>query len=195
MTTTSRRNGATAIVLCAIAAVMIGMSYAAVPLYRLFCQVTGFGGTTQVSEAATGAVSSRVITVRFDANTGGDLPWRFRPVQRRVDVRIGEETLAFYRAENRSGRRVVGTATFNVTPHKAGPYFDKIDCFCFTEQALDPGEVVDMPVSFFIDPAVLEDPDLDDVTTITLSYTFFEKESGDSPRRTSSLRVPAASVN
>jgi cytochrome c oxidase assembly protein subunit 11 len=195
MTTTSRRNGATAIVLCAVAAGMIGMSYAAVPLYRLFCQVTGFGGTTQVSKAATGAVSDRVITVRFDANTGGDLPWRFRPVQPRVDVRIGEETLAFYRAENQSGRRVVGTATFNVTPHKAGPYFDKIDCFCFTEQALDPGETAEMPVSFYIDPAVLEDPDLDDVTTITLSYTFFEKESGDSPRRTSSLRVPAASVN
>ena len=170
-----RRNAATGLVLAGVALGMVGMAFAAVPLYSLFCQVTGYGGTSQVAEAAPGAVSERMITVQFDASTASGMPWKFKPVQREIKVRIGEEQLAFYRAHNPLNRAVMGTATYNVTPHKAGPYFSKIDCFCFTEQVLEPGQSVDMPVSFFVDPDILKDPGLDDVRTITLSYTFFEK--------------------
>jgi cytochrome c oxidase assembly protein subunit 11 len=162
--------------------IVVGMgclAFASVPLYRIFCQVTGFGGTTQRASAAPHQVpgqASRVITVRFDA-TVGDVPWRFEPVQRSVDVPVGETTLIAYRAHNDSSRSVTGTATFNVTPDKAGLYFAKIQCFCFTEQTLKPGETVEMPVSFFIDPAILTDHNLDDVDTITLSYTFFRAKN------------------
>lgn len=203
MTGQNRRNRRTAIVLAGVAAGMVGMAYAAVPLYQLFCQVTGFGGTTQTAVVAPGRVGERVMTVRFNADTAGDMPWRFRPVQREVTVRIGEETLAFYEARNTTDRTVAGTATFNVTPHKAGPYFDKIDCFCFEYQVLAAGERADMPVSFFIDPEILNDPDLDDVKTITLSYTFFEADvdEGDGdvgtpqPRQTSLLTGDTGRVN
>jgi cytochrome c oxidase assembly protein subunit 11 len=169
------RNAATGLVLAGVALGMVGMAFAAVPLYSLFCQVTGYGGTSQVAEEAPGAVSGRMITVQFDASIASGMPWKFKPVQREIKVRIGEEQLAFYRAHNPLNRAVMGTATYNVTPHKAGPYFSKIDCFCFTEQVLEPGQSVDMPVSFFVDPDILKDPGLDDVRTITLSYTFFEK--------------------
>ncbi|MDW3204809.1 MAG: cytochrome c oxidase assembly protein [Alphaproteobacteria bacterium] len=155
---------------------MIGLSFAAVPLYDLFCRVTGYGGTTQVSATAPGEVLDRVITVRFDASTNVALPWRFSPEQRSVDVRVGESAMAFYAAENPTDTRTVGTATFNVTPLKAGQYFTKVECFCFTEQVLEPGQRVAMPVSFYVDPAIAEDRNLDDVDTITLSYTFFPME-------------------
>lgn len=158
---------------------MTALSFAAVPLYRLFCQVTGFGGTTQIAIAAPDGVFDRLITVRFNSDIAPDLPWAFRPVQREVEVRVGEEKLAFYEATNRSEETLVGAAVFNVTPLKAGLYFSKIHCFCFEEQKLKPGESAEMPVSFFIDPEILRDPNLDDVETITLSYTFFRALSGE----------------
>ena len=157
-----------------MALAMIGVSFAAVPLYDMFCRVTGFGGTTQVAESAPGAVSDRVITVRFDASLNRKMPWHFEAPNAAVDLPVGESGLAFYRAKNPTDRMITGTATYNVSPPEAGIYFSKIDCFCFTEQVLRPGEEVDMPVSFFIDPDILTDREMDDVKTITLSYTFFE---------------------
>jgi len=155
---------------------MLGMAYAAVPLYTLFCRVTGFDGTPQRAEKASGTVLDRVVTIRFDANVAPGLGWNFLPAQRKVDVKIGENTLAFYRAENTSSQPITGTATFNVTPEIAGSYFNKIECFCFTEQRLEPGQTVDMPVSFFIDPAIVEDESAGHLTQITLSYTFYRAE-------------------
>ena len=157
---------------------MAGLTAAAVPLYRLFCQATGYGGTTQRADAAPGADGDVQITVRFNADTSTDLGWEFRPLQRSVKVRPGEEKIVAFHAVNRTAAPVVGTATFNVTPLKAGPYFDKVQCFCFTEQRLAPGEAVDMPVSFFVDPRLLEDPGTREIRTITLSYTMF-RAKGD----------------
>jgi cytochrome c oxidase assembly protein subunit 11 len=174
----SGRNLGTGLMLAGLVAGMVGLAFASVPLYRLFCQVTGYGGTTQVAEEAPGAVGERVITVRFNADVDPDLPWRFQPVARAVEVRVGEQGLAFYRAFNESDRPVSGTAVFNVTPQKAGAYFNKVACFCFDEQRLEPGQTVDMGVSFFIDPAILDDRNLDEVKTVTLSYTFF-RSPGD----------------
>jgi cytochrome c oxidase assembly protein subunit 11 len=167
------RNAAivTACVACVV--FMVGLAYASVPLYRLFCQVTGYGGTTQVSEQAPDAAIDRVIKVRFDANIAPNLSWSFAPQQRELVLKVGETALAFYRADSREATTTTGSATFNVTPQEAGRYFNKIECFCFTEQTLEAGETVEMPVSFFVDPAIDEDEDLDYVTTITLSYTFF----------------------
>jgi cytochrome c oxidase assembly protein subunit 11 len=165
------------VVLCsAMVAAMIGLSFAAVPLYRLFCQVTGYGGTTQVSEAPPDEIGERIVKVRFNADVDARLPWSFAPAQVEVALRVGEVGMAFYRARNLSDRPVTGTAVFNVTPLKAGQYFNKVQCFCFDEQLLQPGRSVDMPVTFFVDPAIEEDPNLDDVRTITLSYTFFRSE-------------------
>lgn len=174
--TLQRRLRLTAFASIAVVGAMVGVAYAAVPLYEAFCRVTGYGGTTQVAETAPAQLGKRQITVRFDANTGRGMPWRFAPAQRQIILQTGQEALAFYTAANPTGRRIVGTATFNVTPLKAGQYFNKVECFCFTEQALDPGQTVDMPVSFFVDPAIEDDPNLSDVNTITLSYTFFETE-------------------
>ena len=174
-----RSNGRVALLLCGLVAGMVGLSFASVPLYRLFCQVTGFGGTTQQAEVAPETVAERLMTIRFNADINPALPWAFQPEQREVTVRIGESGLAFYRARNLSSEPVTGTATFNVTPLKAGLYFSKIDCFCFIEQRLEPGEEVAMGVSFFVDPSILEDRNLDDVTTITLSYTFFRNDGGE----------------
>lgn len=154
---------------------MVGASYAAVPLYKIFCQVTGFGGTTQVAAEESPVVLDRKMTVRFDATANG-VPWSFQPVQRKVDLKVGESAVVYYRATNTSDRAVVGTATFNVTPLKAGQYFNKIECFCFTEQRLEPGQSVDMPVTFFVDPEIAQDRNLEEVKTITLSYTFFPVE-------------------
>lgn len=203
MAVPNRRNRRTAVMLAGVVAGMVAMAYAAVPLYQLFCQVTGYGGTTQTAIAAPGPVGERLVTVRFNADASGGLPWLFRPLQREVVVRVGEETLAFYEARNEAEHAITGTATFNVTPHKAGPYFDKIDCFCFERQALAPGERAEMPVSFFIDPAILDDPNLSDVKTITLSYTFFEAETDEEdddaavpkPRQTSALETGRGTVN
>ncbi len=174
--TTRRRNRITSLCLLGVVAGMVGLAYASVPLYELFCRVTGFGGTTQVAEAAPERVLERTVTIRFNADVNRALPWRFRPVERAVTLKLGEQGFTSYVAENRGDRPAVGTATFNVTPAKAGVYFNKIECFCFTEQVLAPGQSVDMPVAFFVDPAMAEDPNLDDVTTITLSYTFFRAQ-------------------
>lgn len=158
---------------------MVGAAYASVPLYRLFCQVTGFGGATIVADAASETVLERKITVRFDANTARGIGWDFKPEQTEMTLKIGENKLAFYRATNTTDKVSVGSATFNVTPPQAGAYFNKIQCFCFTEQTLSPGESIDMPVSFFVDPAIVDDKELGNLNTITLSYTFFPtKKSG-----------------
>jgi len=171
--TAKRRNARTGVVLIGIVVGMVGLSFASVPLYRLFCQVTGYGGTTQVAEVAPGAATERVIKVRFNADTAPELPWHFRPVQREIVLRVGESGLAYFRARNLAEVAVTGTSTFNVTPLKAGQYFNKVQCFCFTEQRLEVGQELDMAVSFFIDPEILSDRNLDEVKTITLSYTFF----------------------
>ena len=157
---------------------MVGLAFGAVPLYKLFCQATGFGGTTQVAEEAPVEIGERVVTVRFNADTARDLPWYFKPEQREIKVRVGEMAMAVYTAQNQSDRALIGSSTFNVTPVKAGAYFNKIECFCFEEQTLAPGERADFPVSFFVDPDIVEDRRLDDVTTITLSYTFFARGEG-----------------
>jgi cytochrome c oxidase assembly protein subunit 11 len=169
------KRGKTVSVVLAVSAIcgMLALTAASVPLYRLFCQVTGYGGTTQVADALPDQPLAQTIKVRFNADVDPSLPWSFRPVEREVEVRIGEQGLAFFRARNLSDRAVVGQAVYNVTPFKVGAYFDKIACFCFDEQRLEPGQEVDMPVSFFVDPAILDDPDTRDLTTITLSYTFF----------------------
>lgn len=169
----SLRNRIVLFSLTVLVAGMLGLSFAAVPLYRIFCQVTGYAGTTQRAGAAPSEALNQTIRVRFDGNVARAMPWQFHPVQNEVDVKIGESTLIFYEAKNTSDKPVRGTATFNVTPEAAGYYFNKIECFCFTEQLLKPGERVDMPVNFFIDPEIVNDPDARNITEITLSYTFF----------------------
>lgn len=170
-----RWDGKKTTVLASLAglAVMTGLVAASVPLYELFCRVTGFGGTTQVTDGADKQVLDRSVRVRFSASTARDMAWEFKPVQQVVNVRIGERALAFYEAYNPTNEPISGQATYNVTPFKVGPYFVKIECFCFTEQTLAPGQRVSMPVSYYIDPAMADDPDLADITEITLNYTFF----------------------
>ena len=172
---TVRRNSNRKVVLVCIAALLAmgGLTWAAVPLYRIFCQVTGFGGTPMRAEKAPDAALDRTITVRFDANVAPGMPWTFQPAQRVIEVKIGENALAFYKAHNHSDKAVKGTASYNVSPDNAGAFFGKIECFCFTEQTLAPGESVDMPLSFFVDPSILEDRDAAMITEITLSYTFY----------------------
>lgn len=172
-TAISHRHFVVASAMAGLVVGMLGLSYAAVPLYQLFCQVTGYGGTTQRAEQVPDTVLDRKITVRFDANTARGLGWNFQPAQRAIEFKIGESALAFYRAENTSGKTVTGTATFNVTPEAAGSYFNKVECFCFTEQTLKAGETTDMPVTFFIDPEMVNDPEAKNIQEITLSYTFF----------------------
>jgi cytochrome c oxidase assembly protein subunit 11 len=167
------RNLRVALLAAGVVCGMVGLTYASVPLYRLFCQVTGFGGTTQRAEAAPAVAADRTVRVRFDANTSSGLDWSFHPVHEAMTVKVGEQMLGFYRATNRSDRPLTGTAVFNVTPVQAGAYFNKIQCFCFTEQLLEPGQSIDMPVSFFVDPAMLDDEDAAGITEITLSYTFY----------------------
>lgn len=157
---------------------MLGMSFAAVPLYQLFCQVTGYGGTTQRAEYASSTPLGDKITIRFDANISSDLDWSFEPLQRAMTLKVGEKGQVSYRAVN-LGRDSSGTATFNVSPPQAGAYFNKIECFCFTEQRLAHGESVDMPVIFFVDPEIAQDPLLKSLDTITLSYTFFPDEDAE----------------
>jgi len=151
---------------------MVGAAYAAVPLYRLFCQVTGFDGTPRIAIKAPDTVLEKTVTVRFDANVAPGLPWRFEPVQNTMTVKIGENALAFYRATNTSGQPVTGTATYNILPEVAAVYFNKIQCFCFTEQVIEPGQTVEFPVSFFVDPQIVGDKDARAVTHVTVSYTF-----------------------
>lgn len=153
---------------------MLMLSYASVPLYRLFCQVTGFGGTTERALAAPGAVGTRVFAVDFNADVDPGLNWKFLPLQRSVSLKPGEQKLALFTATNLGATPVSGTAVFNVTPHKVGPYFMKIKCFCYEEQSIAPGRTAHFPVSFFIDPEIENDPNMADVHSITLSYTFFK---------------------
>ncbi|MBI1383563.1 MAG: cytochrome c oxidase assembly protein [Rhizobiales bacterium] len=181
-----------ALMLGALAAGMVGMSFAAVPLYRIFCQVTGYAGTTKRAETVPTGPAGRIMAIRFDANTAEGLAWRFEPQQRVVDVPIGVETLAFYRATNTSDHPITGTATFNVAPAIAGQHFNKIACFCFTEQVLQPGESVDMPVSFFVAPELLDDPDARDIQEITLSYTFYPVETEEGAAGAGDPPAPAA---
>ena len=157
-----------------VVVVMGSLAWAAVPFYDWFCRVTGFGGATGVAEAAPDTILDRTVTVRFDASLDRGMPWSFTPVERTMTVRLGETGLAFYEAHNPTDRVVAGSASYNVTPYAAGGYFEKIACFCFEEQVLQPGETVLMPVSFFVDPAILEDEDGKFVREITLSYTFYE---------------------
>jgi cytochrome c oxidase assembly protein subunit 11 len=189
-----RRNAATATLLIGVVGGMAGLAYASVPLYRWFCQVTGFGGTTQVADRVPDRVLDRVITVRFNADVSAALAWRFRPLQHSIEVRLGESALAFYAALNQAQVTTTGSATYNVTPAKAGPYFTKIACFCFDRQTLAPGQSADMAVRFFIDPEMADDRNLDDVTTITLSYTFFnaEQDADPAPGRITRAGVPVA---
>jgi cytochrome c oxidase assembly protein subunit 11 len=168
----ARRNRRMGLAVGAVAAGMVGVSFAAVPLYDLFCRMTGYNGTVQRGLAAPGP-TERSITVRFAAQTDRSLPWRFQPEQPAMNVRLGEEGLAFYSAANRAATPVTGISVYNVTPEKVGRYFHKVACFCFDEQTLAPGQRVDMPVSFWVDPRIAEDPNTRDVTTITLSYTFY----------------------
>ncbi len=175
----ARVNAVVAVVCLAVVGGMVGVSYAAVPLYRIFCQVTGYGGTTQRADAFTGEISDRVIKVSFDANVGSNLDWRFKPKTRAIDVRLGQKATAIYLASNTGENVSTGEATFNVSPQAAGQYFNKIECFCFTEQKLAPGQSVEMPVLFFVDPDVQNDPLLKSTTTITLSYTFYALNEDD----------------
>ena len=175
-----KRTTRTALLAAAFASGMVGVSFAAVPLYRAFCQVTGFGGTTMKAEGpAPGAVAGE-IGVRFDANISPALPWKFEPEQATVRIHPGARTTIYYKASNYTARRTVGTATFNVTPESAGKYFSKIECFCFTEQVLKGGEDVRMPVVFYVDPKLREDPDTRHIDEITLSYTFYPVENPES---------------
>ncbi|MFA7440573.1 MAG: cytochrome c oxidase assembly protein [Sphingomonadaceae bacterium] len=192
-TTIQRRRYArtkTALAGIAVAVSMVGLAYAAVPLYRIFCQVTGFAGTTQRAVAAPDAetlrgLAGRQINVRFDGNVRG-LPWQFFPVENQMRVKIGEQNIAYFRAANASTTRTTGTATFNVTPLWAGKYFVKMQCFCFNEQTLAPGHKVDMPVVYYVDPAILDDPDARNIDEITLSYSFYPVED---PKHAPAIRA------
>jgi cytochrome c oxidase assembly protein subunit 11 len=177
----NRRNRTTVALLAIVVCGMVGLSFASVPLYRLFCQATGFGGTTQRAAAVPGQVADALVTVRLDAATAADLGWDFRPLETAVQVHPGEQREVFFRAVNRTSETVTGSATYNVTPAKTGIYFDKLQCFCFNAQQLGPGESRDMGVVFFVDPDLLTDPGTSDVRTITLSYTMFRAPQSDAP--------------
>lgn len=164
----------TVLTLVSVVVLMGGLAWAAVPFYNWFCRVTGFGGVTAVAEAASENVLDETITIRFDGNVDREMPWEFKPVEREMELKIGQQGLAFYEAYNPTDHPIAGQASYNVTPYEAGGYFTKIDCFCFTEQVLQPGERVEMPVSFFVDPEIVNDRDAKYVHTITLSYTFYE---------------------
>ncbi|MFN6924882.1 MAG: cytochrome c oxidase assembly protein [Tabrizicola sp.] len=179
----------TLVKLVGVVITMASLSFAAVPFYDWFCRVTGFGGTTSVAEAGSDVVLDRTVKVRFDASLEQGMPWTFKPVVPSMEIRIGETGLAFYEAHNPTSRPVAGTASFNVYPYAAGGYFTKIACFCFTEQVLQPGETVQMPVSFYVDPAMVDDPEGRFVQEIVLSYTFHETPL---PQDQAVLSEPAA---
>jgi cytochrome c oxidase assembly protein subunit 11 len=176
----TRSHGFVALSLAALVAGMVGLSFAAVPLYRMFCQVTGYGGQPQRADKAPGEVLERTIRVRFDGHVDRSLPWTFAPVRQTIDVKIGETALAFFKATNETSAPVSGTAIFNVAPELASRYFTKIECFCFKQQTLAAGQSVEMPVTFFVDPKIVEDEDTKNMSEITLSYTFYPAD-GDAP--------------
>jgi len=176
----ARRNGRVAAMAALLVAAMVGLAFAAVPLYRIFCQVTGLGGTTMRADETAAAmvrpVPGKSVSIRFDANVARDLVWDFKPTETQRTVPIGSRNMSVYTARNMTARPLTGTATFNVTPVQAGQYFSKVQCFCFQEQTLQPGQEVQMPVVFFVDPRILEDPATRDISEITLSYTFYPVE-------------------
>ena len=178
-------NSKTVLRLVGVIVVMGGLAWASVPLYDWFCRVTGFGGTTGVAEIAPDQILDETIKIKFDASLERDMPWEFRPVEHEMEVRIGETGLAFYEASNPTDRPVAGSASYNVAPFNAGGYFTKIDCFCFEEQVLQPGETVLMPVTFYVDPAIVEDREAKHNKHITLSYTFYEIELPEEQARLS----------
>jgi cytochrome c oxidase assembly protein subunit 11 len=171
-----KRNARLGLAVFAGACAMLGAAYAAVPLYRLFCQITGYGGTTQRAVAEADKILANTVRVRFDANVNG-LPWEFQPDQRVITVKLGQTTQVNYTARNLSNQPTNGTATFNVTPDVAGAYFNKLQCFCFTEQSLKPGESVHMPITLFVDPTMVEDANAKGIPEITLSYTFYPTQN------------------
>ena len=187
----SRRNAILGTATLAVAGVMVGFAFAMAPVYSLICQKLGWEGTTQRADAAPGEVLDVPMTVRLDANIDKALPWTFKPVDRSVTLKLGETKTVFFRAVNTSDRALTGTAVFNVTPEKAGVYFNKIQCFCFEDQTLEPGQSVDMGVTFFVDPAIVKNSTTDEVRTITLSYTFYNK-SKPLPVDQSAALAPAA---
>lgn len=168
-----RRKTTTAIIAVTVVAGMVGFAFASAPLYRMVCKTLGIGGTTQVAAQAPSSISQEPVTIRFDSNIDPQLPWEFKPEQKAVTVKFGETATVKYRAKNISDHTIVGTATFNVTPEKVGIYFNKLACFCFQETTLKPGEEVELPVTFFVDPDLLQDEYANEVRTLTLSYTFF----------------------
>jgi cytochrome c oxidase assembly protein subunit 11 len=176
-----RRHSILTLSLVGLVAGMVGLSFASVPLYRMFCQVTGYGGVPQRAEKAPGEVLDRTVTIRFDGNVDHTLPWTFAPVQQTMDVKIGDTALAFFKASNNSASPVTGRAIFNVSPELAGRYFTKIECFCFKQQTLDAGQTVEMPVTFYVDPKFVEDEDTKDISEITLSYTFYRSDEPNPP--------------
>jgi cytochrome c oxidase assembly protein subunit 11 len=177
-----RRDLAVAAACGVFVATMVGAAYAAVPFYNWFCRATGFQGTTQVATSAPAGVLDRKVKIRFDANVSGNLPWRFEPDQTSIEARIGEVVTVGYTVVNESARETVGEASYNVTPPTVGAYFSKINCFCFTEQKLAPGEKRDMTVVFFVDPKLVQDHDQDDLDSITLSYTMYAVRQSEPPR-------------
>ena len=183
----------TASALVVVPVMMLGLAYASVPFYDWFCRVTGFGGATGVAEVGSDVILDQTITIRFDANTDPDMPWVFKPAQREMTVRIGETALAFYEAHNPTDHPVAGQAAYNVSPYAAGVFFDKIECFCFTEQVLEPGETVQMPVSFSVDPAIVEDAEGKFVHSITLSYTFYQIDLPEEQQQ-AALTIPATNA-
>jgi cytochrome c oxidase assembly protein subunit 11 len=191
----SRRNLATVVLLVSVVAGMVALSFASVPLYRLFCAATGFGGTTQRANTAPTRIPAGLITVRFDAQVTPGLDWEFRPLESAVAVHPGAQKQVFFRAVNRTAAPVTAQATYNVTPTKAGIYFDKLQCFCFNSQSLAPGQSVDMGVVFFVDPDILTDPSTSEVRSITLSYTMFRAPEAASSNASASPRSRPASIN
>jgi len=185
----------TALQALSLVVVMGALAWASVPFYDWFCRVTGFGGVTNVAETVSDVVLDRTIKVRFDASLDRDMPWEFKPVQREMELRIGETGIAFYEAFNPTDRPVAGTASYNVTPYDAGAYFSKIACFCFTEQVLQPGERVQMPVTFYVDPEIVDDRDAKFTKVITLSYTFYETELPETTAQVMSDPASTITVN
>lgn len=181
----------TAAALVGVAALMLGLSFAAVPFYDWFCRVTGYGGTTSRAEAAPDTILDQTVLIRFDASVAAGMPWEFKPQQHSMTVRLGESGLAFYEAYNPTDRPIAGTASYNVAPDLAGGYFTKVQCFCFSEQILQPGERIVMPVSFYVDPSILDDPETAHMAEITLSYTFHETPL---PDQQAGLAVPSATA-
>jgi cytochrome c oxidase assembly protein subunit 11 len=190
-----RRNGTTVALLISVVAGMIGLSFASVPLYRLFCAATGFGGTTQRAESAPTRTTTALITVRFDAQVAPGLDWEFRPLQSAIAVHPGAQNEVFFRAVNHTKTPITAQAVYNVTPTKAGIYFDKLQCFCFNSQTLAPGQSVDMGVVFFVDPDMLTDPSASEVRSITLSYTMFRSPEQAPATASAAPRPQAPSVN